>query len=327
MKKIKFLLVATFCIAVSAISCSSDDSDGGNPGGSNDTVSGISLDKDNLTLEEGKEANLKAILVPLGATATIEWKSSDPAVATVDDTGLVTALKEGTASIAAAVGVLSATCNVTVIKEVIIGDAESLKGSDYYVIAMDDTTFETIEDKVIADFRPDNLEFSKNLYIWDETFNPGNSNGNNFYGIDDAWTSLSVGSKLWSGGGYNLGDVYGDIDMTRMFDNPENYYLHVGLKTGQATSSFLLILSDGTTEVKIAIGGEFNDNGSIFEEYAPLKRDNTWDGIEIPVTDLNNLGLTYSEKFSNVNILAFLAGGTAGTTFDMDAVFFYKKGN
>jgi uncharacterized protein YjdB len=99
MKKIKFLLVATFCIAVSAISCSSDDSDGGNPGGSNDTVSGISLDKDNLTLEEGKEANLKAILVPLGATATIEWKSSDPAVATVDDTGLVTALKEGTASI------------------------------------------------------------------------------------------------------------------------------------------------------------------------------------------------------------------------------------
>jgi hypothetical protein len=115
--------------------------------------------------------------------------------------------------------------------------------------------------------------------------------------------------------------------MTRMFDNPENYYLHVGLKTGQATSSFLLILSDGTTEVKIAIGGEFNDNGSIFEEYAPLKRDNTWDGIEIPVTDLNNLGLTYSEKFSNVNILAFLAGGTAGTTFDMDAVFFYKKGN
>lgn len=327
MKKIKFLLFVTFCMAISAISCSSEDSDGGgNPGGGNETVNEISLDKETLSLEEGKTGDLNAILDPLGATATIEWESSAPDVATVDDNGLVTAVKEGNSIIAATVGVLTATCEVTVTKEIIISDAESLKGSDYYVIAIDDTSYEIIAEKVIEDFRPDNIDFSKNLYIWSETFGDGSSAGNNFYGVDEAWVSLTVASVGWSGGGFNLGDLYGEIDMTRMFDNPEDYYLHVGLKTGQANSAYVLILNDGSTEVRIAIGGDFDDNGTITNEYTPLKRDNTWNSIEIPVTYLNELGLTYSEKFSNVNILAFLAGGTAGTTFDMDAVFFYKKG-
>lgn len=327
MKKIKFLLVTIFCIALGAISCSSEDSDGGgNPGGGNDTINQISLDKTTLALEEGATADLNAILDPLDATATIEWASSDSAVATVVD-GLVTALKEGNSTIAATVGLLTATCEVTVTKKIIISDSPSLKGSDYYVIAIDDTSYEIIEDKVIKDFRPDDTEGSKNLYIWDDTFKPGSSTGKNFYGQDEPWLSLSVGTVGWSGGGFNLGAVYGEIDMTPMFDNPEDYYLHLGFKTGQATSSYVLILNDGSSEIRIGIGGEFNDNGNITPEYAPLKRDGTWNSIEIPVTYLNQLGLTYSEKFSDVNILAFLAGGTTGITLDMDAVFFYKKGN
>ena len=114
--------------------------------------------------------------------------------------------------------------------------------------------------------------------------------------------------------------------MTRMFDNPEDYYLHIGLKTGQSASSFLFILNDGISEAKIAIGGDYDDNGTVFPEYTNITRDNEWNSIEIPVSYLNELGLYYNETFQDVNILAFLAGGTEGTTLDMDAVFFYKKG-
>ncbi len=44
----------------------------------------------------------------------------------------------------------------------------------------------------------------------------------------------------------------------------------------------------------------------------------------IPVSYLNSLGLFYADAFSNVNIMAFLCGGTAGTSLDLDAAFFYK---
>lgn len=61
------------------------------------------------------------------------------------------------------------------------------------------------------------------------------------------------------------------------------------------------------------------------QPYMDFTRDNEWQEIEIPVSHLRDLGVFYDQPFSDVNILAFLAGGVQGTTLDMDAVFFYKK--
>ncbi|MDE6050020.1 MAG: Ig-like domain-containing protein [Paramuribaculum sp.] len=69
-----------------------------------------------LELTEGETATLKAIITPENATdKTVTWSSSNEAVATVSATGLVTAIKAGTATITASTANgLTATCTVTV---------------------------------------------------------------------------------------------------------------------------------------------------------------------------------------------------------------------
>ena len=59
-------------------------------------IEGITLNEISLTLKEGETFQLVATLLPETATPKpIEWFSSIPAVATVDDNGLVTAVRKG----------------------------------------------------------------------------------------------------------------------------------------------------------------------------------------------------------------------------------------
>lgn len=79
-------------------------------------VTGISLDKTELTIEEGEMEALKATIEPIGASdPTVIWASSDETVAIVSG-GVVKALAEGTATITATTqdGGFTASCTVTV---------------------------------------------------------------------------------------------------------------------------------------------------------------------------------------------------------------------
>ena len=81
-------------------------------------VTGISLNKSSLTMDALGTFQMTASVYPDSANdKRITWSSSDPAIASVDENGLVTALKKGTATITAAAmdgsGVKS-TCKVTV---------------------------------------------------------------------------------------------------------------------------------------------------------------------------------------------------------------------
>ena len=64
-------------------------------------ATGVELNKTELSLEEGKSETLKATLAPAGADGTVSWKSSDETKATVDNTGKVTAVAAGTATVTA----------------------------------------------------------------------------------------------------------------------------------------------------------------------------------------------------------------------------------
>ena len=79
-------------------------------------VTGVELNKNELTLTEGKEATLTATVRPDGANQAVTWKSSDTSVATVDQEGKVTAIKAGSATITVTTvdGEKTATCQVTV---------------------------------------------------------------------------------------------------------------------------------------------------------------------------------------------------------------------
>ena len=83
-------------------------------------VTEISLDKDKLELTEGDTETLTATVKPDNATdKKVTWSSSDENIATVDDAGKVTAVKEGTVTITAKAGDKTATCEVIVNKKVI----------------------------------------------------------------------------------------------------------------------------------------------------------------------------------------------------------------
>lgn len=85
-------------------------------------VTEVRLNKASVTLVEGDTDELMATVMPENATDKgIEWKSSDESVATVSQTGLVTALKEGSSAITVITndGGFKATCDVTVNKKVI----------------------------------------------------------------------------------------------------------------------------------------------------------------------------------------------------------------
>ena len=72
------------------------------------------------TLQPGEELQLTAIISPENATnKSVIWSSDDRDIAMVDATGLVKAIDEGVAIITASIGKLTATCNLTVAREII----------------------------------------------------------------------------------------------------------------------------------------------------------------------------------------------------------------
>lgn len=77
-------------------------------------VTGIALDQTELTLAKGVAYDLTAEVTPADTGAEVVWTSSAPSVATVNNSGTVTAVGNGTAIITAQAGNMTANCKVTV---------------------------------------------------------------------------------------------------------------------------------------------------------------------------------------------------------------------
>lgn len=83
---------------------------------------GITLDKDTLTIARGETATLTATVEPADTTDKVVWSSADKTIATVEN-GVVTAVGLGETTITAACGDKTASCKVTVTKATIAGTA------------------------------------------------------------------------------------------------------------------------------------------------------------------------------------------------------------
>jgi len=98
---------------------------------------------------EGETAQLIATVLPSDATdKKVIWASSKQSVATVSNTGLVSAIAEGTSTITASAGGKSSTCTVTVSKKVI----------EVSSVELNKTTLELVEgdsETLIATVKPD----------------------------------------------------------------------------------------------------------------------------------------------------------------------------
>ena len=79
-------------------------------------VSGVTLDKTSAAIAVGETLQLKAEVSPSNASdKRISWSTTDSGVATVSN-GLVTGIKEGSATIEASAGGKKATCTINVVK-------------------------------------------------------------------------------------------------------------------------------------------------------------------------------------------------------------------
>lgn len=114
------------------------------------SVNSVKLDITSLSLEIGESKTLIATIQPSDATnGVISWTSSQPAIATVSSSGVVTAISEGNTAVTATAGGKSASCVVTVSKKVI----------EVISIELDKTSIELTEGETItltASIKPEN---------------------------------------------------------------------------------------------------------------------------------------------------------------------------
>lgn len=85
-------------------------------------VTSVTLNKTSLSLQEGESETLVATVLPDNATDdTVTWSSSDASIATVDNNGKVTAIKDGIVAVTAKASDKKSICSVTV-KKVTVPD-------------------------------------------------------------------------------------------------------------------------------------------------------------------------------------------------------------
>jgi uncharacterized protein YjdB len=112
-------------------------------------VSSITLNTTELTLNRGANQQLTASILPEAAKDTpVTWSSSKPEVATVSESGLVTAVAKGSAVITATAGGKSATCAVTVSVDL---DSITLNPSEMNLVVGNTGTIGVTFDPVDAD--------------------------------------------------------------------------------------------------------------------------------------------------------------------------------
>ena len=116
----------SFALATLLFACTPMENNqiGTEPGGGKDNtvyVTGISIDHSSATIKEGETLTLVATVTPANAeNKSVTWSSSSEAVATVDNTGKVTGVSKGNATIKAEANDGSgkyATCEVLVRKK------------------------------------------------------------------------------------------------------------------------------------------------------------------------------------------------------------------
>lgn len=288
------------------------------PNDSVPVVQQLELSETSITLKVGEEHQL---------TANVEvesWASTNEEIAMVYK-GLVIALKEGNAIISATAAGVTKTCVVIVEADQTQGNTGgTLKGSQFWPIAIDGTTADANASKLVGDFRPDDV--GKFLYVWEGTYVANdNPTGLNFHGNTDGYTALTVAAG-WSGCGYCLtesdgGKTWEAAEALRaaIVASPDDYYLHMALKsTDKASHCFYIFGSEAT---KFVIGSTAVYDGPLYEDFT---RNGEWAEFDIPMSRFAT-ALATTTCAAGVNVFVALTEGIPGAQLNLDAVYFYKK--
>ena len=158
-----------------------------------------------------------------------------------------------------------------------------------------------------------------NFYIWSETYNGANGQGQNSMGDNDGYTALTVSNKGWSDAAFQIrNDLNPDLSIITNPDN--NYWLHMAFKADDMLYHSTQTIDLGNARFTIG------PSDSSLPSLGDYKRDGRWCSFDIPVRDLlvispgllDNMGAS-----SNIFILS--TGGAQGSQLNFDNIFFYRN--
>ena len=167
-------------------------------GGEQIDPTGVTLNNTTANLEVGGTSQLVATIQPNGASGSVTWSSNNTSVATVSNTGLVTAKAVGNAVITARVSEsISATCTVTVVAA---PEPTHIKVAEY-------------------DFSSDNTSSTAEYTSTANLLTRFNSCDVSGAGLSDIVTGISAASKVYAGFAnyYHLGFKFGTSSVNGSF--------------------------------------------------------------------------------------------------------------
>ncbi|WP_321993960.1 Ig-like domain-containing protein [Clostridium butyricum] len=159
--------------------------------GTDEVSKSILLNKSSLTLKDGSVDNLIATTTPSGVQ--VNWVSSNESIATVDQTGKVTGVKEGTCTVTATIDGtdIKAECIVNVTKEETSVEPEEPSGNGSLYIEMLDGNIKQAQNLNTSDF----IKWYQNRDL-DKTEKPfykiTNAKGNVEYLIHDKIVAFEI---------------------------------------------------------------------------------------------------------------------------------------
>lgn len=139
------------------------------------SVESVSLNYSNATIEEGKTGRLRVTISPSNATnQNVSWSSSEPSVASIDSSGLITAIKPGLTVITVTTedGGFTASCNLQVREK----EKFSYEIGDSVVEVFD--TGNSYIGNYIRVYTPITNNGNVNIYISSCSYDIEDSNGN-----------------------------------------------------------------------------------------------------------------------------------------------------
>ena len=256
----------------------------------------VQLSNTEITLNNGKTYTLTISVTPKDFTDEINWKSSNTAIATVSDTGVVTAKGIGTATIRVIVGNMSASCKVIVVQPVTsislnksklsmtAGETEQLTASAYPENATDKTVIWRSSDETVAtvDASGKVTALKKGNAVITATANDGSGvTGNCNVTVTSTIYHCDIVDELESRHNYenNCKDIWiytleGTSqlkitfdDRTYMEDDFDYLYLYdandkeIGKYTGDSLAGRTIVIEGDTIKIKMDSDGSGNEWG------------------------------------------------------------------
>lgn len=268
-------------------------------------VSSISLDKSIMSIVKGKTGALSVATQPTDAfNKNISWSSSNTAVATVTDNGIVNAISEGTATIIATASDghgATAQCAVTVTPSTITGDQ--------YFTSITAESITTLDATIRFKF----------------SVSPNPTDGGFYFGTSTSNLRL-VKSESYNDTSYTVNNVFFNVNKYWGILNSNTtyyyqvYYVYDGVTYNSSIHSFKTLQEATISPTNESYTVGQNETLQLSVSTSPSGASVTWTSSDSSVASINSSGLVTGISGGTVIITATASanGSNATATFTVE---------